>query len=68
MTFCNGSEVKESISRYVICRGVLLKFVKNEPTRMQVICEDGCPILLLVSKDSSNFCLKVKTLVSKKFH
>ena len=53
LTFCYASKIRESISKYAISRGMPLKFVKNAPTRIWVKCEDGCPFLLLVSKDSS---------------
>ena len=63
MTFENATEVRESITKYCISRGVALKFVKNERNRIRVKCQDQCPFVLLVSKESSNPGLVVKTLV-----
>ena len=53
MTFANATEVRESITKYCIYRGVALKFVKNERNRIIVKCQDQHPFVLLVSKDSS---------------
>ena len=48
---------------------VALKHVKNESNRLRVKCEeDGCPFLLLASKDGSNPSLAVKTLVDDHNH
>ena len=63
MTLSNASSIRESISWYAISRGVHLKFVKNDSTRIRVKCEYGCPFLLLVSKDGSNLGLARKKLV-----
>ena len=41
------------------------KFVRSEPRKIRVKCEDGCPFLLYVSKDGCNPRLAVKTLVPK---
>ena len=38
MTFANAYEVRESITKYCISRGVALKFVKNERNRIRVKC------------------------------
>ena len=65
MTFGCADEVSEEIAKYAISRGVALKFVRSEPRRIRVKCEDGCPFLLYVSKDGSNLRLVVKTLVPK---
>ena len=40
MTFANVAEVRESITKYCIYRGVALKFVKNERNRIRVKCQD----------------------------
>ena len=61
MTFANAAEVRESIIKYCISRGVTLKFVKNERNRIRVKCQDQCLFVLLVSKDNSSHGLVVKT-------
>ena len=49
--------------------GVTLKYVKNESIKVRVKCvEDGCPFVLLVSKDDSNSSLAIKTIVEKHNH
>ncbi|KAK1384443.1 hypothetical protein POM88_022178 [Heracleum sosnowskyi] len=53
MTFSNAVQVRAAIAKYGISRGVSLKYVKNEPSRIRVKCEEGYPFLLLVSKDGS---------------
>ena len=63
MTYENVAEVRESITKYCISRGVALKFVKNERNIIRVKCQDQCSFVLLVSKDNSNPGLVVKTLV-----
>ena len=42
-----------------------LKYVRSEPSRIRVKCENVCPCLLYLSKDGSNPSLVVKTLVPK---
>ena len=61
MTFSCTNEVREEIAKYVISRGVALKFVRSEPIRIRVRCEDECPLKLYVSKDCCNLGLVVKT-------
>ena len=63
MTFPNATEVRKTITKYCISRGVALKYVKNEINRIRVKCEDQCPFVLLVSKDNNNFGLVVKSFV-----
>ena len=65
MTFGCADEVREEIAKYAISRGVALKFVRSEPGRIRMKCEDECPFLLYVRKDGSNPGLAVKTLVPK---
>ena len=60
MTFPNAAEVRKSITKYCVSRGVTLKYVKNERNRIRVKCEDQCPFVLLVSKDNNNLGLVVK--------
>ena len=64
MTFPNAAEVRKSITKYCISRGVALKYVKNERNRIRVKLEDQCPFVLLVSKYNNNLGLVIKTLVS----
>ena len=63
MTFGCAYEVREEIAKYVISRGVALKFVRSELGRIGAKCEDRCPFLLYVNKDGSNPLLAVNTLV-----
>ena len=65
MTFRCAYEVREEIANYAISRGMALKFVRSEPMRIRVKCEDECPFLVYVSKDGFNPGLVVKTLVPK---
>ena len=44
MIFFNTLEVRKSISRYPISRGVHLKFVENDCINIRGKCEDGGPI------------------------
>ena len=55
--------MREEIAKYAISKGVALKYVRSEPNKIRVKCEDGCPFLLYLSKDGSNPSLVVKTLV-----
>ena len=61
MTFGCADEVREEIAKYAISMGVALKFVRSEPGRMRLKCEDGCHFLLYVSKEVSNPRLSMKT-------
>ena len=63
MTFPNVAEVRKSITKYCIYRGVALKYVKNERNRIRVKSEYQCPFVSLVSKDNNNLGLIVRTLV-----
>ena len=54
MTFSCADEVRDSIAKYAISKDVALKFVRSEPTRISVKCEDECPFLLYVSKYGCN--------------
>ena len=63
MSFSYTSDVREDIAKYVISKGVALKYVRSEPGRIRVKCEDGSHFLLHISKDGSNPSLVVKTLV-----
>ena len=63
MSFSSTADVREEIAKYVISRGVTLKYVRSELGKIRVKCEDGCPFLLYVIKDGSNPGLELKTLV-----
>lgn len=54
MTFSNAFGAKDSINKYSISRGMPLKYVENETTRLRVEFEDGCPFLLYLSKYEPN--------------
>ena len=69
MVFSKEIKAKESIIRYSISMRVTLKYVKNKLTRVRVKCaENGCPFVLMVSKDGSNSGLTIKTVVEKHNH
>ncbi|KAH6767293.1 hypothetical protein C2S52_018276 [Perilla frutescens var. hirtella] len=65
MTFANAKEARDAINDYGVKFGFKLKFLKNEPSRLRVIClnEVGCPFKLFVSKDRNKGGLAMKIVV-----
>ncbi|XP_057801530.1 uncharacterized protein LOC131016805 [Salvia miltiorrhiza] len=66
MTFADAKDAKDAIHAYGVKFGYKLKFLKNEPKRIRVVCmnEVSCPFVILVSKDGDIEGLMVKTLVA----
>ncbi|XP_057803236.1 uncharacterized protein LOC131018537 [Salvia miltiorrhiza] len=66
MTFAGAKEARESINAYAVKFGYKLKFIKNEKTRIRVVCinDQSCPFLMHVSKDGDIEGLVIKTLVA----
>ncbi|XP_057770798.1 uncharacterized protein LOC130990593 [Salvia miltiorrhiza] len=67
MTFAEAKDAREALARYYVRFGYKLKFMKNEPKRVRVVCisEKDCPFLLLASKDGDKEGLIIKTLVAE---
>jgi hypothetical protein len=57
MIFSDNKELKEAIRAYKIKWGFPLKFKKNEPKRVRVICAEGCDWRMhaIWKKDSNSF-------------
>ena len=69
MVFSKAIKAKEYIIEYRISMRVTLKYVKNKLTRVRVKCaKNGCPFVLMVSKDGSNPSLTIKIVVEKHNH
>ncbi|XP_057803709.1 uncharacterized protein LOC131019041 [Salvia miltiorrhiza] len=66
MTFAGAKEARDSINAYAVKFGYKLKFLKNEKTRIRVVCinDQQCPFLMHVSKDGDIEGLGIKTLVA----
>ncbi|XP_057789503.1 U3 small nucleolar RNA-associated protein 25-like [Salvia miltiorrhiza] len=64
-TFAGAKEAREAINSYGVKFGYKIKFVKNEKTRIRVVCmnEKECPFLMHVSKDGDAEGLVIKTLI-----
>ncbi|XP_057796413.1 uncharacterized protein LOC131012472 isoform X1 [Salvia miltiorrhiza] len=64
-TFAGAKEAREAINSYGVKFGYKIKFVKNEKTRVRVICmnEKECPFVMHVSKDGDADGLVIKTLI-----
>ncbi|XP_057793129.1 uncharacterized protein LOC131009738 [Salvia miltiorrhiza] len=67
MTFAGAKEVRDALNTYSVNFGYKLKFLKNEPKRVRVVCigDSTCPFLFLASKDGDTEGLIVKTLVAE---
>ncbi|XP_028784393.1 uncharacterized protein LOC114740415 [Neltuma alba] len=55
-------ELKRTLDRYAIRKGVNLKIKRSDKRLMKVVCQDGCPFLLYASRDRMNVGFQVKTL------
>ncbi|XP_057770736.1 uncharacterized protein LOC130990526 [Salvia miltiorrhiza] len=64
-TFAGAKKAREAINSYGVKFGYKIKFVKNEKTRIRVVCmnEKECPFLKHVSKDGDAEGLVIKTLI-----
>ncbi|XP_057793981.1 uncharacterized protein LOC131010465 [Salvia miltiorrhiza] len=64
MTFAGAKDCRESINNYAVRFGYKIKFLKNEPQRIRVVCigETNCPFVMLASKDGESEGLVIKTL------
>ncbi|XP_057774881.1 uncharacterized protein LOC130993861 [Salvia miltiorrhiza] len=53
MTFANAQDARDAIHAYGVKFGYKLKFLKNEPKRIRVVCmnEAQCPFVIHVSND-----------------
>lgn len=49
MIFANAIEVRTTITNYGLSRGVALKYVKNEPFMIGIMCQEECRFMLFVS-------------------
>lgn len=50
----NVAQLREAVRRYFIVKGVKIRFKRNEPARIRVICKKGCDWLLYASNNSNN--------------
>ncbi|XP_057795608.1 uncharacterized protein LOC131011788 [Salvia miltiorrhiza] len=64
MTFAGAKDAVESINNYAVKFGYKIKFVKNEPHRIRVVCisERNCPFVMLASKGRESEGLVINTL------
>ena len=49
MSFSSAKEFQQVVAKYSIVNGHGLRFKKNEPNRITVVCEEGCPFKIYVS-------------------
>lgn len=64
MTFKDIAEAKQFCKLYAIAKKVELVMVKNDKKRLRHECgAEGCPFLLLISRDMTTPTVSVKTLV-----
>ena len=61
MKFNNVEEVRDSIIRYTILKGLHVHYVKNDHNRVRAECKKGCPWVILVSIYNADNTLTVKT-------
>ena len=61
MVFVNVKQVREAIAKYSIMKGLGIHLVKNDNIIIKARCKDGCPWVLLMSKDKIEDTWKVKT-------
>ncbi|KAI3410640.1 uncharacterized protein J3R85_018644 [Psidium guajava] len=64
MCFSNAKEFSEAIKNYAIKNRRQVRFVKNAPNKVRVVCSDGCDWLIYASKMQGEHTLQVKTLNS----
>ncbi|XP_057774982.1 uncharacterized protein LOC130993960 [Salvia miltiorrhiza] len=64
-TFSSAKEAREAVHLYGIQNGYKLRFVKNEKTRLRVVCVNtkSCPFLFYCSKIGNDGGVAVKTLI-----
>ncbi|KAK8619098.1 hypothetical protein V6N13_133065 [Hibiscus sabdariffa] len=61
LRFEDHKQFKEAVRKYVIAKGVALRFKKSELKRVRVCCKVGCPWSLFASMDKRYGCFLVKT-------
>lgn len=61
MVFNNVEQFKMAIYKYVVMKGVCVKFVKNEGVRIKAICISPCPWSVYASIERNNNTFMIKT-------
>ncbi|KAK9006635.1 hypothetical protein V6N11_018970 [Hibiscus sabdariffa] len=65
MIFENLQQFKEALYAYAVGNRFDFKFVSNKKEKVRVACKGkGCPFVVHASRDKSDGCFKVKTLVT----
>ncbi|KAK9029558.1 hypothetical protein V6N11_026671 [Hibiscus sabdariffa] len=63
--FENSQQFKEALYAYAVGNRFDFKFVSNKKEKVRVVCKGkGCPFVVHASRDKSDGCFKVKTLVT----
>ncbi|KAK4270844.1 hypothetical protein QN277_019613 [Acacia crassicarpa] len=61
MRFVDKEEIKSILDRHGVENGVNLRVVRSTKSLIRVVCDEGCPFVLLAIKDGSNIRFKIKT-------
>ncbi|KAL4304651.1 hypothetical protein GQ457_10G028180 [Hibiscus cannabinus] len=65
MIFENSQQFKEALYAYAVGNRFDFKFVSNKKEKVRVVCKGkACPFVVHASRDKSDGCFKVKTLVT----
>ncbi|KAL4353050.1 hypothetical protein GQ457_06G014660 [Hibiscus cannabinus] len=65
MIFENSQQFKEALYAYAVGNRFDFKFVFNKKEKVRVVCKGkACPFVVHASRDKSDGCFKVKTLVT----
>ncbi|KAK9153010.1 hypothetical protein Sjap_000490 [Stephania japonica] len=65
MIFSSMDEARRAVKKYAIKRGLGIKLVKNDKTRLRAKCKEGCPWKILISMERNDETLIVKTYEHK---
>ena len=65
MVFSNPAELRCALSMYIVKNRVKIKKTRNNSTRIEAKCVEGCPWRMIALKDSRVECMLIKTYVGE---
>ncbi|KAM0896838.1 hypothetical protein ACQ4PT_022942 [Festuca glaucescens] len=65
MVFANATELRHALAAYSIRNRVKIKKTRNEASRINAVCENGCTWMLRASSDSRKEALTVRAYSAK---